>query len=184
MAVIALSLALALSGASPQAVVIGESTAADCFAAARAPVVTRADVETCRLAAEDVRLRTPDRAASWVNYGIVLRRRGRPDAAIDAYDRAAALMPELAESYLNRGAARAALGQTDLALTDIDRALALGPAEPQAALVNRALVHERRGELEAAWRDLQAALEIAPDYAPALRALERYQTGPGAGEGR
>ena len=183
MAFIALTLALILSGDPPHAVVIGESAAADCFTAARSNVVTHGDVETCRRAVQDVRLREGDRAASFVNYGIVLRRRGQLNEAILAYDRAVDLAPDLAEAFLNRGAAWAALADTDLALADLDRALALGPAEPQVALVNRALVYERRGELDAAWRDLQAALAITPDYPPALQALERYQV-RAAGEGR
>jgi tetratricopeptide (TPR) repeat protein len=116
-----------------------------------------------------------DRAASWVNYGIVLRKRGQPREAIAAYDQAAALSPNLAEIYLNRSTARGQLGQDDLALADLNRAIALGPQQPQAAYVNRALLWERAGDYQAAWRDLQAALAIQPDYAPALSALERYQ---------
>lgn len=168
--------ALALLGAGAQpALVLGESPASDCFAAAQAPVRTRDDVEACRLAVEDVQLTRADRTASWVNYGIVLRKRGQLGAAIDAYDQAAALSPDLAEIYLNRSAVRAQLGQDEEALTDIDRAIELGPQQLQAAYVNRALILERAGEFEAAWSDLQAALALHADYAPALRALERYR---------
>lgn len=162
------------AGAQP-ALVLGESPASGCFAAAQAPVATRGDVEACRLAVEDVRLTRADRMASWVNYGIVLRKRGQLDQAIAAYDQAAALSPDLAEIYLNRSAARAQLGQDELALADISRAIALGPQQPQAAHVNRALILERAGDYQAAYQDLQAALALRPDYAPALRALKRYQ---------
>jgi tetratricopeptide (TPR) repeat protein len=177
--------ALALGGAVAQpALVLGDSPASDCFAAARAPVATLDDVEACRRAVEHVQLTRADRTASWVNYGIVLRKRGQPGAAIAAYDQAAALSPDLAEIYLNRSAAQAQLGRDDQALTDLNRAIALGPQQPQAAYVNRALLWERAGEYQAAWRDLQAALAIQTDYAPALQALERYQVEEREVEGR
>jgi hypothetical protein len=70
--------AVALWNAAAQpALVLGETPASDCFAAARAPVATLDDVEACRLAVEDRQMTRADRAASWVNYGIVLRKRGQ-----------------------------------------------------------------------------------------------------------
>jgi len=175
---------LALWGADAQpALVLGDSPASDCFAAAQAPVATLDDVEACRLAVADVRLTRADRTASWVNYGIVLRRRGQLGRAIEVYDQAVALTPDLAEIYLNRSAARAELGQDDLALADLNHAIELGPQRLQAAYVNRALILERAGDFEAAYLDLQAALAIQPDYAPALRAAERYQVREREAEG-
>lgn len=181
MALISLAGALSLVAASQQVLIIGGSPASDCFAAARASAATQADLTACEQAVSDTRLSRVDQAATWVNYGIVLRQRGALDAALNAYDRALILKPDLAEAYLNRGAARVSLGQFEMAMMDLNQALELGPLEPEAALVNRALVYEARGELEQAWRDLQTALELAPGYGPALREIARYQVHGQAG---
>jgi tetratricopeptide (TPR) repeat protein len=132
-------------------------------------------VAACERAVVDVRLSQTDRAASFVNYGVALRKRGRTQAALAAYDRALVIAPELAEAWLNRSAALAALDRDEEALSAVNRALTLNLATPQIALVNRALILERRGEAQAAYTDLRAALELDPAYAPALLALERYE---------
>lgn len=62
-------------------------------------------------------------------------------------------------------------GDLDEALRLLDRALALDP-DLEAALLLRALAHERRGDGERAESDWRAALEANPDCAPARRALE------------
>lgn len=183
LALILMTSALFNGGAQPT-LVLGENPAHACFDAAQGRVATLSDMESCRLAVELPELTRADRMASWVNYGIMLRKRGQPEAAITAYDQAAALSPDLAEIYLNRSAARGQLGLDDQALADLNRAIALGPQRPEAAYVYRALLWERAGGYQAAWRDLQAALAIQPDYAPALRALARYQVEEREAEGR
>ncbi len=169
------ALALMLSSHTQPALVLGETPASDCLAAARSTIVMPDDVEACEHAIENLRLPRTDRAASLVNYGIVLRKRGRSVDAVAAYDRAVALTPDLAEAYLNRSAALVELGRTEAALADIEQALALGPLMPHVAYYNRSLIYELQDELALAYRDLQQAVALQPDYTPALTALERYQ---------
>lgn len=173
---IAAALAASAQIASPApSYVIGGTAAQDCYEAARGSGAFHSDIQTCLAALEDMRLSIEDRAGTYVNLGILLRRRGATGRAIDAYDQAIALRPDLAEAWLNRGAARFAAGDREAALADLNRALELDLAEPEVALVNRAAVYEAQGDVEAAYRDLTAALEIEPGYPPALEALERYE---------
>ena len=65
-----------------------------------------------------------------------------------------------------------ALGRYDAALEQLDKAIALEPVNIEA-YHNRAVIHERRGEPEAAIRDYQTAVRYNPSYEPSRRALAR-----------
>ncbi len=65
-----------------------------------------------------------------------------------------------------------ALGRYDAALEELTRAIALDPVNVEA-YHNRAVVHERRGDREAAIHDYQTALRYNPQYEPSRKALER-----------
>ena len=65
-----------------------------------------------------------------------------------------------------------ALGRYDAAIEQLDRAIALEPVNVEA-YHNRAVIHERRGEKEAAIRDYQTAVRYNPQYEPSRRALTR-----------
>jgi predicted AlkP superfamily phosphohydrolase/phosphomutase/Flp pilus assembly protein TadD len=65
-----------------------------------------------------------------------------------------------------------ALGRYDAALEQLDKAIALEPVNIEA-YHNRAVIHERRGERDAAIRDYQTAVRYNPSYEPSRRALTR-----------
>jgi Flp pilus assembly protein TadD len=65
-----------------------------------------------------------------------------------------------------------ALGQYDAALEQLDAAIALEPVNVEA-YHNRAVIHERRSERDAAIRDYQTAIRYNPQYEPSLKALAR-----------
>jgi predicted AlkP superfamily phosphohydrolase/phosphomutase/Tfp pilus assembly protein PilF len=65
-----------------------------------------------------------------------------------------------------------ALGRYDAALEQLDQAIALEPVNIEA-YHNRAVIHERRGEREAAIRDYQTAVRYNPSYEPSRHALAR-----------
>lgn len=174
-------LAASLQGASP-AFVAGGSAAETCYEAARRTGAFHSDIQACLTALEDVRLSLEDRAATYVNLGILMRRRGNVAGAINAYDRAISLRPELAEAWLNRGAAHVAMGESRAAIDDLDEALRLGLERPELALVNRAAAREDIGDLEAAYGDLQAALALDEQFEPALVMISRYEVRAGSPE--
>lgn len=163
----------------PSTVVMGGAAARDCYEAARRTGAFRNDIQSCLSALEDIRLSVEDRAATYVNLGILMRRRGNMRGAINAYDRAIGLTPGLAEAWVNRGAAHLSLGDAQAGLADLDQALRLEPERPEFALMNRAVAHEALGDLDAAYADLLAALDIDPEFEPALTMISRYEVRSG-----
>jgi tetratricopeptide (TPR) repeat protein len=95
------------------------------------------------------------------------------------YEEAAREYAALVEQSPNDSALRAsyagalgALGQYDAAIEQLDKAIALEPVNVEA-YHNRAVIHERRGERDAAVRDYQTAVRYNPQYEPSRRALAR-----------
>ena len=175
LAIAALGAAAAAGPAHAQQV-IGETRAEQCFQMVQAGDPGRAtSLRLCRGALTDARLTARDRAATLVNLGILHRRAGEPEAAIRAYDRALAIAPEMGEAWLNRGAARLAADDAEGAIADFDQALSLQVSRPERAYFNRAMAREALGDVAGAYADYLAAFEIAPGFAPAERALTRFE---------
>jgi tetratricopeptide (TPR) repeat protein len=105
---------------------------------------------------------------------------GRYDEAAREY--AALVRDNPGDSALHASYAGAlgALGRYDEALRELDAAIALDPLNIEA-YHNRAVIHERRGEMRAAVRDYQTAVRYNPQYGPSLVALSRLHAPlPGA----
>ncbi|MFT4256731.1 MAG: sulfotransferase [Pseudoxanthomonas sp.] len=94
---------------------------------------------------------------------------GRRQEAIAAYRQALAVRPELADAWFNLGYALRQEGAFEPALHAYGEALRHRVAHAEEAHLNRAAIyadHLRRDD--AAETELQAALALVPDYAPAL----------------
>ncbi|WP_147652521.1 tetratricopeptide repeat-containing sulfotransferase family protein [Vulcaniibacterium gelatinicum] len=103
------------------------------------------------------------------HQALALLRQGHHAEAIAAYRRLLAAHPGLADAWYNLGYLLKAEGRFDEALAAYGRALALGIAQPEEVHVNRAVIHADHLRRDAeAERELQAALALRPDYAPAL----------------
>lgn len=68
-------------------------------------------------------------ADTWYNLGAALRNSGKPEAAVDAFDKALGLAPTLHACLCARSEALCALGRTDEALADARKAVALQPSD-------------------------------------------------------
>ncbi|HEX7898589.1 MAG TPA: tetratricopeptide repeat protein [Planctomycetota bacterium] len=103
---------------------------------------------------------------------------GKPDAAIEDFDKALALAPGLVYAWNDRGVARFAKGEFAAALADFDRALALDP-DNGAAWGNRALARGSLKDLKGAIEDGTRAIALAPFPAPLLlnRGFHRLASG-------
>lgn len=115
---------------------------------------------------------SPDRPNGWYNLGLLLRRAGRPEAALAAYAESLKRGVGGAEEvHLNRGVIFADdLRRPDLAEAELQRALALQPNYPPAWL-NLGNLHEDRGSAEAARTAYARALALDPQSAEALSRL-------------
>jgi tetratricopeptide (TPR) repeat protein len=131
-----------------------------------------------------------DRAVALQREGEALLRIGRREEALDRYRQAVAQDPGLADAWYNLGWLYKAAGRFEEALDAYAQALETGITGPEEVHLNRAVIHaDHLRRDEDARQELERALEIAPDFAPALlnlgnlheemgereRAIECYQ---------
>ena len=101
-----------------------------------------------------------------------LSRTGPLDEAIAAYEHLLEAAPELANSWYNLGRLRAHAGRHEAALAAYGEALARGADAPEQIFLNRALVFsDGLSRFELAEAELVSALQVNPEYLPALMNL-------------
>lgn len=98
-----------------------------------------------------------------------LRARGQAVEAADAYRRLLALRPDLPDSWFNLALMERASGRIPAALDAYEQAILRGVSGPEEARLNRAVIlADDLGRHDLALAELEAALQLAPDYLPAL----------------
>jgi tetratricopeptide (TPR) repeat protein len=171
---IAALLALAAGSASAAVDVIGNGLGHDCFVFARDGRAGDAQIDACTSAITSDTLNMRDRAATYVNRGVLrLRREQYPDALKD-FDAAIAVNGTLAEAHVDRGAALVMLGRQQEAIAALDLGLELKPDSPQNGYFIRAMARERAGDLNGAYADYTRAAELAPNWARPQNELRRF----------
>ena len=169
-------LAVAGTGSAQAAVtVLGNGVAHSCYQFAEYGGNTTDGITTCSFALEQETLSVRDRAATFVNRGILRARREDAEGALADYNRGLAMDDSLAEGYIDRGAAMIALRRYDDAVADIDKGIGLGTNRPQIAYYDRAIADEALGNIRAAYEDYKKATEIQPDFQLALDQLARFR---------
>jgi tetratricopeptide (TPR) repeat protein len=106
----------------------------------------------------------------WNNYGIALLDAQQYPAAVQAFERVAALRPDYADAFTNMAIVETAWERYDDAKPNLAKALALLPGDPRA-LYYRAIVERNAGRIGEAIDDLQAVLAKYPRAKDALREL-------------
>jgi tetratricopeptide (TPR) repeat protein len=97
---------------------------------------------------------------------------GRYREAAVIYQRLVAENPDDGALHASLAGALGALRRYDRALEHLNRAIALDPLNVEA-YHNRAVIHERQGNREAAIEDYRTALRYQPQYEPSRQALIR-----------
>ncbi len=156
--------------------VVGSGFARGCYLAAVHERADRDSIQTCDNALTRQPLDRTNRAATYVNRGIVYLNRHDAARALEDFDRAVELAPDLAEVHTNRAAALLEGGDFRGAVAAVDRGIALGPEEPHKAYFIRAAAYEELGDTSAAYSDYRRAVELAPDWRPARMELTRFST--------
>lgn len=169
---------LTLGSAQAGILVLGSSEAAVCSKAALRPGNEPGGVRACDQALRADVLSPRDRAATYVNRGILRLRAGGYDRAVEDFNSALRLNPSLGEALVNRGAARIGQRRYREALADLDRGTALGSAEPEKAWYNRGLAQEGLGDVSGAYRSYVRAAELKPDWDAPRRELARFTVRP------
>jgi tetratricopeptide (TPR) repeat protein len=158
-------------------IVAGGSLATACYQHARNELSTPQAIDQCTNALTLEPLRRHDRAATYVNRGIVYMNQRAYARALEDFETAISLEPELAEGHINRGAVLLAQDDFAGAIAAIDRGLALNPEDPARAYYNRGVAHEELGDIRAAYRDYRRAAELAPAWEMPRTELTRFRVG-------
>jgi tetratricopeptide (TPR) repeat protein len=155
--------------------VLGDSLAHDCFEAAEFGGSPGEGIVTCTTALEETSISTKDRAATFINRGILKSRNDDSTGALSDYDHGLSLESDLGEGYVDRGATFIVMRRYDDAMTDINKGIALGAKRPEIAYYDRAVVDEALGDVRGAYEDYKKAVEIQPDFPLATEELARFR---------
>jgi len=106
------------------------------------------------------------------NIAAVLFEQGKYAEAAEAYGKLVKAEPTDGSLRTSLAGALGALGRYDRALEEITAAIRMQPLNPEA-YHNRAVIHERQGNVQAAIADYRTAVRYRPDYTPSQQALAR-----------
>lgn len=173
---LAASFSLLMAGsATAQIVVHGSGAARDCY------ITTKAGnkgsigaIQSCREALTDLNLTRKHEAATHVNLGILLMRKGDYEDSLKNYARALDIRPTLSQIYINRAAAQIHMGNYQAALDDANKAIEMGTDQMPEALFNRAVSYDRLEDYTSAYKDLKQVLVLRPEWKPAEALISGY----------
>jgi len=182
------TLFLAGSAFADAVVTIGDGPERMCYLQAKTGLDLQHGLDTCN-SALNMPLIKHDRAATFVNRGVIEHKMGRSSAAMADFNECLRMMPEQPDAYINRGITLMTLGNLDAALADVEKGISLGPSEPALAYFDRGIVYEkiavsfpegaqRQANLQKALADYQRAAREAPEFTAASNALARFRTVP------
>jgi len=154
-------------------VTIGSSNAHLCYESARRSVARGEDIAFCDAALEE-NLMARDRAATFVNRGVLRIRAKEHDLALADFESAIAVDETLGEAYLNKGVALLDVDD-DGAVAALTKALVLKPERPQLAHFGLAAAFENKGDLRRAYREYRAAAELDPRWSVPRAELRRFR---------
>ena len=160
------------AGAAVQ--VLGSSLAAGC---SKAAFESRSDLralETCNRSIDEESLSGHDKAATYVNRGILLMRRGNNEAAMRDFQAASEIKPSLGEAFANRGSVHVVEGRFPQAVADFNHALELGLAQPERTYFNRAVAREWMDDAKGAYFDYRKAAELNPKWPDPQEQMIRF----------
>ena len=155
--------------------VLGNGVAHSCFEFAEFGGNPTDGIATCTFALEQTTLSVKDRAATYINRGILLARDDQTQNALADYNRGLTMDADLGEGYVDRGAIMIVMRRYDDAVADFDKGISLGANRLQIAYYDRAIADEALGNIRAAYEDYKKAAEIQPDFALATQQLARFR---------
>jgi len=162
--------------ASAQSLVIGDGGAQECYYSVKHGDQGRASsIKTCKKALRDPNLSVQDEAATHVNLGILLMRTKNYEGARNQYERALSMRSDLPEAHINYAANLIYLGDFAQAVKSATTSIELGTKKMPEALFNRAMAYDNLKQYNEAYADLKKALNLRPDWQPALSAIANYE---------
>ena len=167
--------AISLSDASGATMTLGGPLSQNCYQNALARDARPSAIEGCNRSLTEEGLTGPDRAATYVNRGILHMIRGH-DADADAdFNAAMAIDNGRAEPWLNKGYLRLKQDNGREALPLLNEGIKRQPQREALAFFARGLAYEDLGDLKAAYADLRLAHDLEPRWSLPNEYLARYQ---------
>jgi tetratricopeptide (TPR) repeat protein len=169
------SLVIPLSAAHSAVITVGGPLSRICYQSALSQDDRRSALEGCTRALQEEGLSTSDRAATYVNRGIIRMVRGSDSEADADFDSALALDRSLADAWLNKGFLRLRNGQGREALPFLQEGISRKPDRQALAIFARGVAYEQMGEFESAYADLKRAHQLEPRWALPSKDLADYR---------
>ncbi len=116
-----------------------------------------------------------DRAATYINRGVLRLALNEPNTALEDFNAGLAIDSSLSEGYIDRGASLIEIKKFAEAIESINKGLALGAKRPELAYYDRAVADEGMGDVDAAYHDYEQALLAQPNFTMASDELKRFK---------
>ncbi len=158
--------------------VIGRGFASLCYDYAKAGHASSEGVEVCNRALTEPLMTEGDRAATFVNRGILQMYAKDFTQALASYDEALKLKPDMAEAYVNKGVALVNLSRDEEAVAAISQGLKLNTVQPEIAYYSRGVANEMLGNMRAAYNDYRQAATLKPEWQEPQAQLRRFAVVP------
>ena len=166
---------LPLSAATGAILTVGGPLASLCYRSALAQDGRSFAIEGCTRALNEESLARPDRAATYVNRGIVNMSGGHFTDADADFDRALRISSNLPDGWLNKGFLRLRQGDGRAALPLIQKGIDMGAGRQALAIFARGVAYEQMGDFRSAYADLRRAQALEPDWSMPREYLATYR---------
>jgi|MEHZ01.4.fsa_nt_MEHZ011150796.1_10 tetratricopeptide (TPR) repeat protein len=156
-------------GAQAQSVTtLGTNDAYRCFESAEYAVRSLSgsvsDIVECNEAIREGRLSRRDKAATYINRGIIRVNMGDIARAQQDYLSALDISDRSPETFINLGNLQYMMQDYSSAISDYDHAESLGLTQRHVLFLNRGMAYMRVGQFDIAEAEYLKALEVRPDW--------------------
>lgn len=169
------TLTLTPSIASAAVLSVGGPLSENCYSAALSGDDGDQAIDGCSRSLQQEPLAPHDRAATYVNRGILFMTRGNFRGADADFDSALGLDQRLSDAWLNKGFLRLRAGDGRSALPLLQRGIEAGANRQALALFARGVAYEQMGEYRSAYADLTRAHALEPKWSMPTEYLASYQ---------
>jgi tetratricopeptide (TPR) repeat protein len=154
---------------------LGGPLSQNCYDAALSHDLRSFAIDGCTRAINEEGLLNADRAATYVNRGILQMSAGRLTSADYDFDQALAINAGLSEAWLNKGFLRIREGKGQEALPLLQKGIDNGARREALAYFARGVAYEQSGDYRSAYADLVKARQMEPRWALPAEWLAHYR---------
>ena len=164
--------------ASAAVLSVGGPLSQNCYQAALSGDTRDQGIDSCTRALSEEPLATHDRAATFINRGILQMGRGKDTFADADFDAALRLDQSLPDGWLNKGFLRLRRGEGRAALPLLQTGIDRGARRQALAIFARGVAYEQMGNYESAYADLRRAQQLEPRWSMPGEYLADFKVEP------